>query len=184
MSTRGSSRLNIRLHIVCAADSWMSREARKRNRRVEIAGRSVALPLWLYSPNNLVQNAAEVNAVVHIARRYTKEGKTYRVITPYDGQRNMLENALKTAKLPWENCCFNVDAFQGTQILFEPFFMFSITFAKETRKIISSSVSFAPMVQGSSRTNGEWTWCSPDANRAWLSVAANHSCPRERLSQL
>lgn len=63
---------------------------------------------------HFTQNTAEVNAVVHIARKYTKEGKTYRVITPYDGQRNMIEAALKGASLPWENCCFNVDAFQGT----------------------------------------------------------------------
>lgn len=41
-------------------------------------------------------------------------GNNYKVITPYDAQRALLQKALKLAKLEWENKCFNVDSFQGT----------------------------------------------------------------------
>lgn len=60
-------------------------------------------------------NVKEVQAVISIACMYNRAGKVYRIITPYDGQRNMLEKQLKAAKLPWEDKCFNVDAFQGNE---------------------------------------------------------------------
>ena len=50
-----------------------------------------------------------------MARRYMEEGKNFKIITPYDAQRNAIENALKTAFLPWENAVFNVDSFQGNE---------------------------------------------------------------------
>lgn len=50
---------------------------------------------------------------VHLARMFQGANKKYRIISPYDGQRSMLEKALKDAKLSWENRCFNVDSFQG-----------------------------------------------------------------------
>jgi len=56
-----------------------------------------------------------VRAVVRIARRYVQEGKAYKVITPYDAQRNEIEGALKVANLTWENTVFNVDSFQGNE---------------------------------------------------------------------
>ncbi|KAH9926004.1 uncharacterized protein B0H18DRAFT_1119164 [Fomitopsis serialis] len=40
---------------------------------------------------------------------------TYRVITPYDARRNVLERKLTDAGLPWENKYFNVDPFQGNE---------------------------------------------------------------------
>lgn len=42
-------------------------------------------------------------------------GLSYRIITPYDAQRGILENALKTStsKIPWEDKVFCVDSFQG-----------------------------------------------------------------------
>jgi superfamily I DNA and/or RNA helicase len=52
---------------------------------------------------------------VQIARRYIREGKKFKIITPYDAQRNAIENALKTAGLAWENTVFNVDSFQGNE---------------------------------------------------------------------
>jgi hypothetical protein len=58
------------------------------------------------------QNTKEVEAIVHIARRFQNQGKSYRVITPYDPQRVRLEDALKNAGLKWEDKCFNVDSFQ------------------------------------------------------------------------
>ena len=50
-----------------------------------------------------------------MAQRYLREGKDYKIITPYDAQRNAIENALKTAGLAWENTVFNVDSFQGNE---------------------------------------------------------------------
>jgi len=66
------------------------------------------------SGNSWVNNA-EADAIVVIARIFHVQGKIYRVITPYDAQRNVLERRLKDARLPWENKCFNVDSFQGNE---------------------------------------------------------------------
>ncbi|KAI0037095.1 P-loop containing nucleoside triphosphate hydrolase protein [Vararia minispora EC-137] len=60
-------------------------------------------------------NEEEANAVVRIAQRYHKEGKSYRVISPYDAFRSQAEQKLKDACLPWEDVCFNVDSFQGNE---------------------------------------------------------------------
>lgn len=38
---------------------------------------------------------------------------SFRIITPYDAQRSLIENSLKAANLPHANKCFNVDSFQG-----------------------------------------------------------------------
>ncbi|OAX33331.1 hypothetical protein K503DRAFT_700578, partial [Rhizopogon vinicolor AM-OR11-026] len=40
----------------------------------------------------------------------------YKIITPYDAQRNAIEQQLKSEELPWEDRCFNVDSFQGKQV--------------------------------------------------------------------
>lgn len=61
----------------------------------------------------LWQNDKEVDAVLRVVRRFQVEGKSFRVITPYDAQRAALEKALKDKDLPWENTCFCVDSFQG-----------------------------------------------------------------------
>ena len=50
-----------------------------------------------------------------MAQRYIREGKDFKIITPYDAQRNAIENALKYAGLAWENTVFNVDSFQGNE---------------------------------------------------------------------
>jgi len=60
-------------------------------------------------------NEGEAKAAVLIAKRYFQEGKNFKIITPYDAQRNAIENALKTSHLPWENTVFNVDSFQGNE---------------------------------------------------------------------
>ncbi|KAG2035299.1 P-loop containing nucleoside triphosphate hydrolase protein [Suillus americanus] len=62
-------------------------------------------------------NPQEISVVIHLARIYHGQGKQFRVITPYDGQRSAIEKQLELAKLPWENKCFNVDSFQGKQFL-------------------------------------------------------------------
>ena len=50
-----------------------------------------------------------------MAQRYDREGKKFKIITPYDAQRNAIENALKTAHLTWMDTVFNVDSFQGNE---------------------------------------------------------------------
>lgn len=60
-----------------------------------------------------LQNLAEVDAVVQIAQLLTSKERSFRVITPYDPQRNAMEQALREHGLEWENKCFNVDSFQG-----------------------------------------------------------------------
>ncbi|CAL1716325.1 unnamed protein product [Somion occarium] len=61
------------------------------------------------------ENVEEVNAVIKIAQKYASEGKSYRIITPYDAQRNAIEKALEASGVPWEDRCFNVDSFQGNE---------------------------------------------------------------------
>ncbi|KAG0706772.1 AAA domain-containing protein, partial [Suillus ampliporus] len=41
--------------------------------------------------------------------------KRFRIITPYDAQRSMVEEGLKAHELEWEDKCFNVDSFQGNE---------------------------------------------------------------------
>jgi superfamily I DNA and/or RNA helicase len=58
------------------------------------------------------QNMKEVQAAVHLAQALEKAGKSFRIVTPYDGQRGRIEDALKLANLHWEDKVFNVDSFQ------------------------------------------------------------------------
>ncbi|KAI0317975.1 P-loop containing nucleoside triphosphate hydrolase protein [Amylostereum chailletii] len=60
-------------------------------------------------------NSHEADAAIRIARKYHEKGKSYRIISPYDAQRGMLEQKLKASGLPWEDRCFNVDSFQGNE---------------------------------------------------------------------
>ncbi|KAF7336708.1 Regulator of nonsense transcripts 1 [Mycena venus] len=60
-------------------------------------------------------NVAEARAAIDEARVYYDKGKSYRIITPYDAQRALLESTLKAAKIPWENKVFCVDSFQGNE---------------------------------------------------------------------
>lgn len=48
-----------------------------------------------------------------VARQLAAAGRSFRIITPYDAQRSLLENGLKDAKLAWQDKCFNIDSFQG-----------------------------------------------------------------------
>ena len=61
------------------------------------------------------QNEGEVKIAVHMAKRYILKGEKFKIITPYDAQRNAIEKALKNAGLPWESTVFNVDSFQGNE---------------------------------------------------------------------
>ena len=48
-----------------------------------------------------------------IATMLESEDKHYKIITPYDGQRNLLEKTLRDQGLDWGGRVFNVDSFQG-----------------------------------------------------------------------
>jgi len=63
--------------------------------------------------NNSFVNEQEANMVITLARAFHAQGKPFRIITPYDSQRGLIERRLKEATLPWEDKCFNVDSFQG-----------------------------------------------------------------------
>jgi len=86
------------------------------------------------------QNLREVEVVIEIAKQLTSAGKSFRIITPYDPQRSALENGLKDAGLPWEDKCFNIDAFQG--LLLSPWVSSRSTkqLFQETRTITSLSL--------------------------------------------
>ncbi|KAH9481598.1 ATP-dependent helicase upf1 [Psilocybe cubensis] len=60
-------------------------------------------------------NKQEVAAILTLSKRFFHQKKSFRIITPYDAQRTLLENALKEAGLPWEDMCFNIDSFQGNE---------------------------------------------------------------------
>ncbi|KIK41901.1 hypothetical protein CY34DRAFT_12738 [Suillus luteus UH-Slu-Lm8-n1] len=48
-------------------------------------------------------NPKEITVVIHLARIYHRQGKQFRIITPYDGQRSAIERQLELAQLPWED---------------------------------------------------------------------------------
>ncbi|KAJ7170756.1 AAA domain-containing protein [Mycena crocata] len=60
-------------------------------------------------------NVAEAQAAIAEARVCYSKGRSYRILTPYDAQRGILEQTLKAAKIPWENKVFCVDSFQGNE---------------------------------------------------------------------
>ncbi|KAG2139017.1 AAA domain-containing protein [Suillus clintonianus] len=60
-------------------------------------------------------NQKEISMVIHLARLYEIQGKKFKILTPYDAQRTTIEEQLKSAKLLWEDKCFNVDSFQGNE---------------------------------------------------------------------
>ncbi|TFK21196.1 hypothetical protein FA15DRAFT_94068 [Coprinopsis marcescibilis] len=60
-------------------------------------------------------NELEIETAVAIAGTLHSRGLSFRIITPYDPQKCLLETALKSKKLPSEDKCFNVDSFQGNE---------------------------------------------------------------------
>ncbi|KAH9972822.1 P-loop containing nucleoside triphosphate hydrolase protein [Lactifluus volemus] len=57
----------------------------------------------------------EVEAIVLLAQHLQDEDIPYRIITPYDAQRSVIEKALESNELNWHDKCFNVDSFQGNE---------------------------------------------------------------------
>jgi len=89
----------------------------ERRPRRGLAGRYASPTTYVHASCSHMptQNEGEVKATVQVARRYLQEGKAFKIITPYDAQRNAIENALRTAGLAWERTVFNVDSFQGNE---------------------------------------------------------------------
>jgi len=95
-------------------------------------------------------NVEELKTIIQLARTYHAQGKSYRIITPYDAQRSLLENSLKGAGIPWEDRVFNVDSFQGNEndhIIVSVVRTNKIGFLKDNRRV-----------------NVMLTRCKPDTN--------------------
>ncbi|KAI6128961.1 AAA domain-containing protein [Pisolithus croceorrhizus] len=60
-------------------------------------------------------NPSEARVVVQIAGAYQAEGLDFRIITPYDAQRALIERELQAANVCHEDKVFNVDSFQGNE---------------------------------------------------------------------
>ncbi|KAK7033223.1 regulator of nonsense transcripts 1 [Favolaschia claudopus] len=60
-------------------------------------------------------NEGEVWAAIAEAKKCDNQGRSFRIITPYDAQRARLEDALQRARIPWEDRVFCVDSFQGNE---------------------------------------------------------------------
>ncbi|KAH0833021.1 P-loop containing nucleoside triphosphate hydrolase protein [Lanmaoa asiatica] len=60
-------------------------------------------------------NFEEARIVAKLARSYESRKKSFRIITPYDAQRSLIENQLKSEDLQWQDKVFNVDSFQGNE---------------------------------------------------------------------
>ncbi|KAK7463530.1 hypothetical protein VKT23_006878 [Stygiomarasmius scandens] len=60
-------------------------------------------------------NEQEVKVVIGLAHKLQASGRSFRILTPYDAQRGVIEQGLKAEGLAWEDRCFNIDAFQGNE---------------------------------------------------------------------
>ncbi len=63
-----------------------------------------------------IQNLREAQAICKLAKTLQSRRESFKVITPYDAQRALLQKLLKIEGLEWENKCFNVDSFQGNVV--------------------------------------------------------------------
>jgi len=61
------------------------------------------------------KNTEECEAILQIAAAFESQGRSYRIITPYEAQRSLMEQGMKDRELIWEDKCFNVDSFQGNE---------------------------------------------------------------------
>ncbi|KAI5980594.1 P-loop containing nucleoside triphosphate hydrolase protein [Pisolithus albus] len=60
-------------------------------------------------------NPLEARVVVQLAGVCQVKGLDFRIITPYDAQRSLIERELQSAKVSHEDKVFNVDSFQGNE---------------------------------------------------------------------
>lgn len=77
-----------------------------------------------------------------LASKLQENGKSYRIITPYEAQRGYIEDSMKQASLEWGDKCFNVDSFQGIFFFlkYDILFLLMIVLGNEDDYIIISVV--------------------------------------------
>ncbi|KAL9714395.1 hypothetical protein Ac2012v2_002708 [Leucoagaricus gongylophorus] len=75
-------------------------------------------------------NEEERDIVLQIAKYLQDNAFNYKIISPYDAQRNSIEIKMKNSPegLRWENTCFNVDSFQGNE---EDYIILSLVRSRE-----------------------------------------------------
>ncbi|KAJ7274286.1 AAA domain-containing protein [Mycena haematopus] len=78
--------------------------------------------IWLVAKSNVaviniaLKNTLESEAVIKLAKHLQEQAKSYKIITPYDAQRVLVEDSMKeTEGLHWEEKVYNVDSFQGNE---------------------------------------------------------------------
>lgn len=110
-----------------------------------------------------LQNEVEAAHIIHLARKLQEQRRSYRIITPYEGQRSFIETLMKTEGLEWGDKCFNVDSFQGMSS-FALRCCVNIS-SQEMRMILSLYPLFGPCVWASSMTYAEQMLCLPVARK-------------------
>ncbi|KAF7424522.1 hypothetical protein PC9H_009829 [Pleurotus ostreatus] len=65
--------------------------------------------------NKSFQNDAEMKLVLKLASQLEEKRLSYRIVTPYESQRNLIETKMQENEMQWEDKCFNVDSFQGNE---------------------------------------------------------------------
>ncbi|KXN88607.1 Regulator of nonsense transcripts 1 [Leucoagaricus sp. SymC.cos] len=75
-------------------------------------------------------NEGERDVVLQLAKYLQDNKLNYKIISPYDAQRNAIETKMKNSPegLEWANTCFNVDSFQGNE---EDYIIVSLVRSKE-----------------------------------------------------
>ncbi len=67
----------------------------------------------------MIQNRIECDISIKIAAKLQELEQSYRIITPYTAQRQLIEDSMKEVPdLLWGDKCFSVDSFQGLALLF------------------------------------------------------------------
>ncbi|KAI6041735.1 P-loop containing nucleoside triphosphate hydrolase protein [Pisolithus marmoratus] len=86
-------------------------------------------------------NPFESRTVVQIAGAYQAKGLDFRIITPYDAQRSLIEHELQEANVSHKDKVFNVDSFQGS-LLYRVFYLakLNLILGNEAEHIIISVV--------------------------------------------
>ncbi|KAF8843771.1 hypothetical protein BDN67DRAFT_896582 [Paxillus ammoniavirescens] len=77
--------------------------------------RFVNVPGEQVSHGTSLKNVEECKAIIQLASIFQEQQRKFKIITPYDAQRSLIENELKQAELEWGDKCFNVDSFQGNE---------------------------------------------------------------------
>ncbi|KAF8632282.1 hypothetical protein AX15_002018 [Amanita polypyramis BW_CC] len=62
------------------------------------------------------QNNLECDVAIRLAAKLQELGQSYRIITPYTAQRQLIEDQMKEVPgMHWGDKCFSVDSFQGNE---------------------------------------------------------------------